>query len=132
MSPPDEVKTDEIMPDETVIVTCPDEAATLRFAEDVAMALKQGDLVLLNGDLGAGKTTFARALIRAAAADPHLEVPSPTFTLVQSYPNLPFGQLAHMDLYRLEDPGELQELGLDESISDGVVLVEWPENGNLS
>ncbi len=104
----------------------PDEAATVAFAEDVAAALAPGDLVALSGDLGAGKTTLARALIRALADDPRLEVPSPTFTLVQTYEA---GRLAiaHFDLYRLADPGELDELGLDEALAAGAALVEWPE-----
>ncbi|MCB1503182.1 MAG: tRNA (adenosine(37)-N6)-threonylcarbamoyltransferase complex ATPase subunit type 1 TsaE [Bauldia sp.] len=104
----------------------PDEAATKVFAEDVAAALAPGDVVALHGDLGAGKTTFARALIRAVADDPRLEVPSPTFTLVQTYAvgRMP---IAHFDLYRLSAPEELGELGLDEAIAGGAALVEWPD-----
>ncbi|MFC3134231.1 tRNA (adenosine(37)-N6)-threonylcarbamoyltransferase complex ATPase subunit type 1 TsaE, partial [Microbaculum marinum] len=83
-----------------------------------------GDVVLLAGDLGAGKTAFARALIRAVADDAGLEVPSPTFTLVQTY-DLPRLAIAHVDLYRLGDPAELDELGLDEHA--GLILAEWPE-----
>ncbi|MCC0037243.1 MAG: tRNA (adenosine(37)-N6)-threonylcarbamoyltransferase complex ATPase subunit type 1 TsaE [Hoeflea sp.] len=99
--------------------------ATTRFAEDVSLAIRQGDCLCLSGELGAGKSTFARALIRAIADDPELEAPSPTFTLVQSYRlRLP---ISHMDLYRLGSPEELDELGLDDAISEGVVLVEWPE-----
>jgi tRNA threonylcarbamoyl adenosine modification protein YjeE len=107
-------------------VGLPDEAATMRLAEDVAAALAPGDTVALSGGLGAGKTTFARALLRALADDPALEVPSPTFTLVQSYEA---GRLrvAHFDLYRIADAEELSEIGFDEAVADGVVLVEWPE-----
>lgn len=102
-----------------------DEAATQRFGEDVALAVKPGDLIRLEGDLGAGKTTLARALIRSIAGDPDLEVPSPTFTLVQSYDlRLP---VHHLDLYRLSDADEVEELGVDELAATGVVLVEWPE-----
>jgi tRNA threonylcarbamoyl adenosine modification protein YjeE len=103
-----------------------DEAATAALAEDVAAALAPGDLVALSGALGAGKSTLARALIRALADDPALEVPSPTFTLVQSYAA---GRLAvaHADLYRLGDESELDEIGLDEALAAGAVLVEWPE-----
>lgn len=106
----------------------PDEAATARLAEDIALALAPGDVVRLEGDLGAGKTTLARALLRALADDPDLEVPSPTFTLVQTYAA---GRLAvaHADLYRLTDPQEIDELGLDEARLSGVLLVEWPERG---
>lgn len=107
-----------------------DEAATMRLGEDLAMALKAGDLVALSGALGAGKSTLARALIRALAADPALEVPSPTYTLVQAYPGaLP---VAHFDLYRLGDPAELDELGFDEALETGAVICEWPENGGAA
>ena len=104
----------------------PDEAATIRLAEDVATALAPGDVVALSGGLGAGKTTFARALLRALADDAALEVPSPTFTLVQTYAA---GRLtvAHVDLYRIGDPAELAEIGFDEAAGNGVMLVEWPE-----
>lgn len=100
-------------------------AATALFAEDVSLALKRGDCLCLSGDLGAGKSTFARALIRAIADDPDLEVPSPTFTLVQSYQlRLP---LAHLDLYRIASADELDELGLDDALVEGAALIEWPE-----
>jgi hypothetical protein len=103
-----------------------DEAATTALAEDVAAILAAGDSIALWGELGAGKTTFARALIRTLADDPALEVPSPTFTLVQSYAA---GRLtvAHFDLYRLAAPEELDELGLDEALAGGAVLIEWPD-----
>ena len=104
-----------------------DEAATLRFGEDMALAVRRGDYLALNGDLGAGKSTFARALIRAIADDAFLEVPSPTFTLVQSYDlRIP---VAHFDLYRIAAAAEIDELGFDEALSDGICLVEWPEKG---
>ncbi len=102
-----------------------DPEATALFAEDVSLALKPGDCLCLSGDLGAGKSTFARSLIRAIADDPELEAPSPTFTLVQSYDlRLP---IAHMDLYRIGSPEELDELGLDDALAEGVALIEWPE-----
>lgn len=102
-----------------------DEAATMRLGEDLALAVKTGDCLALSGDLGAGKSTLARALLRALADDDALEVPSPTFTLVQSYPlRIP---AAHFDLYRLSDVSELDELGFDEALSEGICLVEWPE-----
>ncbi|WP_349359067.1 tRNA (adenosine(37)-N6)-threonylcarbamoyltransferase complex ATPase subunit type 1 TsaE [Stappia sp.] len=110
----------------TVVCATPEETA--RLAEDVAMILAPGDCLCLDGDLGAGKSTFARAAIRALADDATLEVPSPTFTLVQSYP-LPRFEVAHLDLYRLEEPEELDELGLDEALERGAALVEWPERG---
>ncbi|MDK1376046.1 tRNA (adenosine(37)-N6)-threonylcarbamoyltransferase complex ATPase subunit type 1 TsaE [Sinorhizobium sp. 6-70] len=105
-----------------------DEAATIELGEDLALALKAGDCVALSGDLGAGKSTFARALLRAIADDETLEVPSPTFTLVQNYDlRIP---VAHFDLYRLADASELEELGFDEALSEGICLVEWPEKGD--
>lgn len=102
-----------------------DEAATSRFGEDIAAALRLGDVVALKGDLGAGKTALARAVIRALAADDRLDVPSPTFTLVQTYEAwLP---VAHFDLYRLGSPAELDELGFAEQLAGSVTLVEWPQ-----
>ncbi|AIK45362.1 MULTISPECIES: tRNA (adenosine(37)-N6)-threonylcarbamoyltransferase complex ATPase subunit type 1 TsaE [Brucella/Ochrobactrum group] len=106
----------------------PDEAATQRFGEDFALALQKGDLVTLSGDLGAGKSSLARAIIRAIADDEGLDVPSPTFTLVQSYEALRIA-VAHADLYRISHGEELDELGLPEFLEDGVVLAEWPEQG---
>ena len=104
----------------------PNEQATLRFAADIAAALEPGDLVTLSGDLGAGKTTFARALIRALAGDDTIEVPSPSFTLIQTY-DLPRFTLAHTDLYRLSGAAELAELGFDDLPDGAVVLMEWPD-----
>ncbi|MEM1364646.1 MAG: tRNA (adenosine(37)-N6)-threonylcarbamoyltransferase complex ATPase subunit type 1 TsaE [Pseudomonadota bacterium] len=105
-----------------------DQAATERSAQDLAMAIAPGDFVYLVGDLGAGKTTFARALLRALADDPDYEVPSPTFTLVQAYNELPV-PILHADLYRVSDPEEVVELGFDEASQTHAVLIEWPENG---
>lgn len=102
-----------------------DEAAMERLGQDLAAAVKPGDVLALNGDLGAGKTTLARALIRALADDAGIEVPSPTFTLVQDY-RLRF-PILHVDLYRLGSAEEVEELGLDDAADRGVVLVEWPE-----
>lgn len=110
---------------DTLEVALPDEGHTARFGQDLAMALRPGDLLALSGDLGAGKTSLARAIIRTLADDPELDVPSPTFTLVQTYDGrLP---VAHLDLYRLSSGSELEELGLDEALSEGAALVEWPE-----
>lgn len=102
------------------------EDETRQLANDLSVMLRQGDTVCLSGDLGAGKSTFARALIRSFAADPDLEVPSPTFTLVQSYGFDRF-DLSHFDLYRLEEPEELEELALDDLLGTGAALIEWPE-----
>jgi len=107
-------------------VTVANEEALQRFMTDIAGAIEPGDLITLSGDLGAGKTTFARALIRHLAGDDAIEVPSPTFTLVQSY-ELPRFTLVHADLFRLSGPGELGELGFDDFPEGTVVLMEWPD-----
>ena len=107
-------------------VALPDEAATARFAMDMAASLERGDLVTLSGDLGAGKTTFARALIRRLAGDDTIEVPSPTFTLMQSY-ELPRFTLFHADFYRVSGASEFAELGFDDLPEGAVVLLEWPD-----
>jgi tRNA threonylcarbamoyladenosine biosynthesis protein TsaE len=91
----------------------------------VAARLRPGDAVLLEGALGAGKTAFARALLRAATANPALEVPSPSYTLIQSY-DTPHGMIHHFDLWRLDGPAALAELGWDDATRD-IVLVEWPD-----
>ena len=103
----------------------PDEAATARLGEAVAQVLQTGDVVTLSGPLGAGKSTLARALIRALTT-PKEDVPSPTFTLVQFYEG-PRLKVAHFDLYRLTDPDEAYEIGLDEALDEGAALIEWPE-----
>ena len=102
------------------------EAEPARFAAAPAPQLRQGDIILLHGDLGTGKTTFARALIRALTGEATLEVPSPTFTLVQTY-DTPLGNLWHFDLYRLKNSDEIYEIGWEEALGGGLILVEWPE-----
>jgi tRNA threonylcarbamoyladenosine biosynthesis protein TsaE len=102
-----------------------DEAATQDLGVAIAAALRAGDAVCLTGPLGAGKSTLARALIRALTT-PDEEVPSPTFTLVQTYETADF-PLSHFDLYRLSDPDEAYEIGLEEALEGGVTLIEWPE-----
>ncbi len=97
-----------------------------RLAGYLSLFLRAGDFVALDGDLGAGKTTFARALISIVSAGAVGEVPSPTFTLVQSY-DCGRLKLHHFDLYRLSGGGDLRELGLDAALAEGVALVEWPE-----
>lgn len=108
------------------IWNCLSEAATNACAAEIAGRLKAGDIVLLGGDLGAGKTAFARALIRTLADDPELNVPSPTFTLVQTY-DTPKAPIWHFDLYRLKDPDEIFELGWDDALAGGILLIEWPD-----
>jgi hypothetical protein len=104
----------------------PDETATVALAADLARWLRPGDWVTLSGDLGAGKTTFARALIRAFREDPDLEVPSPTFTLMQIYEGGRF-PIVHADLYRIGRAEELVEIGFEEAGEGAVMIVEWPD-----
>ncbi len=103
-----------------------DQAATAALGARIAGGLAAGDLVTLEGDLGAGKTTLARAILRGLGVVE--DVPSPTFTLVQQY-ETPRLVVRHVDLYRVEDAREIDELGLDEALDEGAVLVEWPEHG---
>lgn len=102
------------------------ENETAQLAADLAPSLQKGDVVLLHGTLGTGKTVFARSLIRTLTDSADLEVPSPTFTLVQTY-NADPAPIYHFDLYRLESPDEIFELGWEEALAEGIVIVEWPE-----
>ncbi len=99
-------------------------------AETLASLVRRGDCIALEGDLGAGKTTFARFFIRALVPELR-EIISPTFMLVQTYtlPDVPTTTLYHADLYRLEEEGEMEELGLEEAWQEGICLIEWPQNG---
>lgn len=105
-------------------MTLSDATETAALGARIAAGLEIGDCVALEGDLGAGKTTLARAILQALGIEEH--VPSPTFTLVSAY-DTPRLHVGHYDLYRIEDPSELAELGIDEAVDTGAVLVEWPE-----
>lgn len=117
---------------ETICFDLPDEAATACLARSLAARTRKGDVLALFGELGSGKTAFARAFINAlpapdgtapAAAE---EVPSPTFTLLQTYQRAP-APVWHFDLYRLVRPDEVYELGFEDALGEGIVLIEWPE-----
>ena len=116
--------------DPAIDVVLPDEAATAALARALAGRCRAGDVIALKGELGTGKTSFARAFINAlprpdGATGPE-EVPSPTFTLVQTYDRLP-APVWHFDLYRIEAAEEIFELGIEEALADGITLIEWPE-----
>lgn len=115
-----------IVPDEDRVaaISLPDEEATRALGARLAAMLRPGDIVALWGDLGAGKSTLARGLIQAAMGE-EIEVPSPTFTLVQIY-ELPNYDLWHMDLYRLEKPEDVFELGIEDAFVEAVTVIEWP------
>ncbi len=113
------------LPDTLVALSLPNLAATEALGHRIAAVLRSGDAVLLDGPLGAGKSALARALIRAAVGNPALDVPSPSYTLVQAY-DTPIGPLHHFDLWRLDGPGGVMELGWDEA-REGVVVVEWAD-----
>lgn len=102
----------------------PDEGATAALAARLAAVAVPGDVIALSGELGAGKTCFARGFIRSRGGDE--TVPSPTFTLVQTY-DLPGGAVWHFDLYRLRGAQEAWELGIEDAFRDGISLIEWPE-----
>ncbi len=102
----------------------PDLAATKAFAAALASRLRREDVLLLQGDLGAGKTTFARFLLQTLGVKG--EIPSPTFTLLQTYEATSF-PVSHFDLYRLKKPEEIEEIGFEDALAEGLVLVEWPE-----
>jgi tRNA threonylcarbamoyladenosine biosynthesis protein TsaE len=105
-------------------VTLADMAATAKLGGRIAASLHRGGTVALEGDLGAGKTTLARAILQALGVKE--SVPSPTFTLVQVYETKQF-PVRHYDFYRIESPAEIEELGLYEALAEGAALIEWPE-----
>jgi tRNA threonylcarbamoyladenosine biosynthesis protein TsaE len=111
------------MPECTLILTHPDD--TSRRAVALGRTLTAGDVILLCGDVGAGKTHFARSLIKSLLTTPQ-DIPSPTFTLVQTY-DTTSGEVWHADLYRLTSPDEVEELGLIDAFENAISLVEWPD-----
>jgi len=108
-----------------ISIELPDEAATAALAARIAALARPGDVIALKGELGAGKTSFARAFIRARGGGGE-DVPSPTFTLVQVY-ELAEAAIWHFDFYRLRHPEEAWELGIEDGFRDGISLIEWPE-----
>lgn len=115
------------MSDNLSVIDSADEALTAGLARALAAVLAPGDTLLLDGPVGAGKTHFARALIRARQGDTPEDVPSPTFTLVQSYLDARGIEIWHADLYRVTDPSELVELGLEDAMDQAITLIEWPD-----
>lgn len=107
-------------------IALPAETDTDALARRIATRLGPGDVILLHGPIGSGKSHFARALIRSRLGNPDEEVPSPTFTIVQTYPDV-LGDIWHCDLYRLGSSDEIAELGLDEAFSEAICLIEWPD-----
>lgn len=108
----------------SIDISLPSVAATQHFAEEIAIRAERGDVVALSGDLGSGKTTFARYFLRALGVAG--EVPSPTFTLVQVYDVKPVA-VWHFDLYRISAQADAVELGIDEAFADGISIIEWPD-----
>jgi N-acetylmuramate 1-kinase len=115
--------------DRVVFERVVDEAGLQALARELAVLLRVGDVLALDGDLGAGKTTFARALIRSLLNDPTHEVPSPTFAIQQCYEGA--FEIVHYDLYRLSTPSELDELDYQRTLEDALVLIEWPERASV-
>jgi tRNA threonylcarbamoyladenosine biosynthesis protein TsaE len=102
------------------------EEETATIAREMALAARKGDIIALHGDLGAGKSVFARALIRAMTGQ-DTDVPSPTFTLLQTY-EAPQGTIFHFDLYRIKDAQDVYELGWEDALSEeGIIIIEWPQ-----
>jgi tRNA threonylcarbamoyladenosine biosynthesis protein TsaE len=118
-----------IKSDSEPVIDLPNLAATNAFGRRLAKLLRRGDVLALNGGLGVGKTTLARAIVEGLSPDSE-DVPSPTFTLVQTYPVTLEGgpaELWHFDLYRLDRPDQVYELGIEEALAEAVSLIEWPE-----
>lgn len=111
------------------ILHLPDAEATTRFGQHLASLLRPADLILLHGSIGAGKSHLTRAAIQALLAEEGRfeDVPSPTFTLVQSYDSARLGEVIHADLYRLSDPRDLDDIGLTDALGHSVCLIEWPD-----
>ncbi|SRR5579875_100619 len=107
-------------------IALPDEAATIALAQRLAPMLREGGVVYLQGELGAGKTTFARALLRSLGVGERVK--SPTYSLLERY-SVAGREAFHLDLYRIAGAGELEWLGLDEIGPDAIALIEWPERG---
>lgn len=121
------MSTHSATPKTTLSLRLSDEGATRALGAALAACLRPGDVAALRGDLGVGKTALARAYLRARTGDPDEDVPSPTFTLVQTYDGSDGGAIWHFDLYRLGRPEDAWELGIEDAFAKAVSLIEWPE-----
>lgn len=107
-------------------ITSTSEQETVAFAKALTKTIKDNGIITLNGDLGMGKTVFARTMIRSLVGNNDLEVPSPTFTLLQTYESQ-FGPISHFDCYRLNSPEDIYEVGWEDAVNSGISIIEWPE-----
>ncbi|GEQ97684.1 tRNA (adenosine(37)-N6)-threonylcarbamoyltransferase complex ATPase subunit type 1 TsaE [Iodidimonas gelatinilytica] len=117
---------------DTPSLSCPTEHSLCQLGQRLSVHLKTGDMITLSGDLGAGKTTLARAIIRDQMGDPDLAVPSPSFTLVQVYDRETAPPIWHVDLYRLESPDDLLELGIEDEVDESIIIMEWPDRADAA
>ena len=111
-----------------IILNLPSEKATNQFGKNVSNLIEVGDIIYLSGEMGSGKTTIARSIIKNLLVNQYkdIEIPSPTFTLVQVYSCKDFN-IGHADLYRIENPNEIDALGIEDILYNGAVLIEWPD-----
>lgn len=123
---PDRHTTTAVTAEAALVIDLPDETATAGLAARLAQLAREGDVLALRGELGSGKTSFARAFIRAHGSGTE-EVPSPTFTLVEEYASPGRPPVFHFDLYRIAKAEDAYELGIEEAFADGITLIEWPE-----
>ena len=111
-----------------ITLDLPSQKATNQFGKNISNLIEIGDIIYLSGEMGSGKTTLARSIIKNLLVSQYkdIEIPSPTFTLVQVYSCKGFN-IGHVDLYRIENPNEIDALGIEDILYDGAVLIEWPD-----